>query len=254
MRVTWYGTASLGVETASGRLAIDPFYPFKGSPTRVPSGAYDGYPAILVTHGHFDHIMSLPEIVAAGSGRVYCTSAPETTLKKLGVPGERIERIEAGQSMQLQGMRVTAFQSRHVRFDTPLLRRTLINRRMLRYASNLPRGLRGFLAYPQKNEIVGYLIEGEGRSLFALGSLNLDGQTRYPEGMDLLALPFQGRSDLVTPALEIIERLRPRAVLLDHWDDAFPPLSNTVDTSGIEARLRGVLPVYRLEPGGSMTV
>ena len=39
MRVTWFGTASLAVETAGGRLLIDPFFPLKGSPTRVAPDA-----------------------------------------------------------------------------------------------------------------------------------------------------------------------------------------------------------------------
>ena len=254
MKVTWFSTASLAVEAQGGRLLIDPFFPFPGSPTRVPPDAYDGCRDILVTHGHFDHIMDLPRLCADGRRRVYATKTPCRTLRRLGVAEGQLIPIAPGVAFEVAGMQVTPFQSRHVRFDKPLLRRTILNARMLRHARNLPRAIRGFLAYPEAGEIVGFLIEGDGARLFVLGSLNLDAGTNYPTAADLLVLPYQGASDLVTPAVRIIERLRPKAVLLDHFDDAFPPVSNAVDTSDVEARFAGRLPVHRLEPGGSLAV
>ncbi|MBR1821733.1 MAG: MBL fold metallo-hydrolase [Clostridia bacterium] len=254
MKITWFGTASLAVETERGRLLIDPFFPFHGSPTRVPPNAYAGYGTILVTHGHFDHIMSLPGLAAGGARRVYATRTPLKTLRRLGVAEGQLNRIAPGETLSLEGMRVSVYQSRHVRYDGPVLRKTLINPRMLRHARNLPRAIYGFLAYPEGGETVGFLIEGEGKRLFAMGSLNLDDQTDYPTGMDLLALPYQGTSDLLTPALAIIDRLRPKAVLLDHCDDAFPPISSAIDTTDIESRFAGTLPVYRLQPGESMGI
>ena len=74
--------------------------------------------------------------------------------------------------------------------------------------------------------------------------------TVYPTGADLMVLPYQGTSDLLTPAAAVIDRLKPRAVLLDHWDDAFPPVSSAVDTSDIHSALEGRLRMYCLEPGG----
>ena len=249
MNIKWFGTASLAVETEKGRLLIDPFVPFRGSPTRVTLSDYAGYDAVLVTHGHFDHIMSLPALARISPVQIYCTRTPAATLARLGVPGDRIHVFSPGDALEVQGMRVTAYQSRHVRFDRPLLRRTILNRRMLRYAANLPRAVRGFLRYPENGETVALLIEGDGFRVMAMGSLNLAEDMAYPADLDLLALPYQGSSDLLTPTLAIIRRLRPRAVLLDHCDDAFPPVSADIDTSDIESALAGVLPVYRLKPG-----
>ena len=64
-----------------------------------------------------------------------------------------------------------------------------------------------------------------------MGSLNLDSSEEYPAGMDLLTLPFQGRSDLNSYVLKFIERLKPKALYLHHFDDAFPPVSSPVDTA-----------------------
>ena len=125
---------------------------------------------------------------------------------------------------------------------------------MLRFGYNMPRIVRGFLRYPEKGETVVFSIEGEGRRVMVLGSLNLAEDETYPEGADLLVLPYQGTSDLLTPALSIVERLRPRAVLLDHFDDTFPPISADIETADIDAALAGALPVYRLAPGGRIEI
>ena len=61
---------------------------------------------------------------------------------------------------------------------------------------------------------------------------------KYPTGADLLILPFQGRSDLENYALDIVSRLRPRRILLDHYDDAFPPISDEIPTKDFVRRLR----------------
>ncbi len=254
MKVTWFGTASLAVETATGRLLIDPFFPLKGSPTRVAPDAYAGYEDILVTHGHFDHIMSLPGILRAGRAVVHCTETPRQTLMALDVPEERLIPFAAGDALELQGMNVRVFQSRHVVFDRALLRRTILNSRMLKYAGNVATVLLGLRNYPENGEIVGFLIEGDRRSLYVMGSLGLDDSTDYPTDMDLLALPYQGSSDLLTPAKRILDRLKPKAVLLDHFDDAFPPGSSAVDTSDIRRELEGRLPLHILRPGESLTV
>lgn len=254
MRITWFGTASLAVETAAGRLLIDPFFPLKGSPTRVATDAYAGYEDILVTHGHFDHIMSLPGILRAGRAVVHCTETPRQTLMALDVPAERVIPFKAGDVLKLQGMTVRVLQSRHVEIDRALLKRTILNPRMLQYAGNVATVLLGLMNYPENGETVGFLIEGDGHSLYAMGSLGLDDSTDYPTGMDLLALPYQGASDLLTPALRIVERLKPRSVLLDHFDDAFPPGTSPVDTSDIRQALEGKLPLHILRPGESLSI
>ncbi|MBR2796834.1 MAG: MBL fold metallo-hydrolase [Clostridia bacterium] len=254
MKVTWFGTASLAVETAAGRLLIDPFFPLKGSPTRVAPDAYAGYEDILVTHGHFDHIMSLPGIMREGRGVIHCTDTPRRTLMALDVPAERVIPFKAGDVLALQGMNVQVFQTRHVVIDRALLRRTLLNPRMLQYAGNVATVLFGLRNYPENGEIVGFLIEGDGRSLYVLGSLGLDDGTDYPTGMDLLVLPYQGASDLLTPGMKIVDHLKPKAVLLDHFDDSFPPGTGPVDVSDIRQALEGRLPLHILRPGESVTV
>ncbi|MCL2137682.1 MAG: hypothetical protein FWH40_09265 [Coriobacteriia bacterium] len=65
-----------------------------------------------------------------------------------------------------------------------------------------------------------------------MGSLGLADGFEYEQWADLLVLPYQGHSHLERQSLPIMERLMPHRVLLDHFDDAFPPVSRSIDTSG----------------------
>jgi L-ascorbate metabolism protein UlaG (beta-lactamase superfamily) len=80
-----------------------------------------------------------------------------------------------------------------------------------------------------------YDISVAGERVLLMGSLNLDRETEYPVGADLLIMPLQGRSDIAKYAMKFLERLRPKRVLVDHCDDAFPPISSRVDTGRFAA-------------------
>ena len=75
-----------------------------------------------------------------------------------------------------------------------------------------------------------YEVHAEGKRVQVMGSLGLQENQEYPQGADLLILPFQGSEFLEAVALEVVERLQPKRILLDHFDDAFPPVSEHVDT------------------------
>ena len=78
--------------------------------------------------------------------------------------------------------------------------------------------------------------------------MNLDAKTEYPTDADLLILPLQGRSDQDTYALRIVEKLLPKWVLLDHYDDTFPPMTSPVDPGGFEENVKGIdIPCERME-------
>ena len=83
----------------------------------------------------------------------------------------------------------------------------------------------------ERGETLLYEVRADGKRIQILGSLGLCPAVAYPTGADALILPYQGRSDLVTYGWPLVERLAPRAVYLDHYDDSFPPLTAAIDTT-----------------------
>lgn len=240
MKLTWYGTASLVLQEGDTSIVFDPFCGMhrKQAKPMPYEQVFREVSQIFVTHGHFDHIYHIPRIYGDTSAMVYCTAAPKETLLKKGFSSGKIQEIGPGWSGQIGPFRITAYQGRHCVFDGPLLRKTILSWRFWRHPVHLFHVLKAHLSHKEKGEILFYeVVCGEAR-IQIMGSMNLDSDTEYPMGADVLVLPLQGRSDQDVYALALVERLKPKAILLDHYDDAFPPMSSQVDTSGFERNVQ----------------
>ena len=235
------GTASLLFAEGDEVVAFDPF---PGIPLDSLRGHLRTFPDtalylkardVFVTHGHFDHIAYIPALYGRTDAVIHATAAPCATLESAGFPAERLHTIAPGWEGEAGPFRLRALQSRHCRFDAPLIAQTIFR---LRLWSHLPHMLR-LLAlnrrHPENGETLFYELSDGNTRVQILGSLGLDPETQYPAGADWLILPFQGRSDLPEQALPILERLAPKGVLLDHYDDAFPPMSAQIPTDGFTA-------------------
>ena len=62
MKITWYGTATIGIDDGKTRLIFDPFVRMNKRIETTPVEGFAGFDAVLVTHGHFDHIYSIPAL------------------------------------------------------------------------------------------------------------------------------------------------------------------------------------------------
>lgn len=228
MYITWYGTASIAIETEKEKILFDPFVTLPGAKIRNSYDDFRSFDHIFLTHGHLDHIASIPRLVKKSHGEIWCTKTPAKTLLKRNVKRNQIHTIQPGDERIFSDMKVNVLKGKHIQFDKRIIKKTLLNHRMIQYGYNLPWHALQFPTCPEKKETVSFHIQAEGKDILILGSLGIDYSESYPEKVDLLILPFQGASDLITPALEIIETIKPKRILLDHFDDAFPPISNTV--------------------------
>lgn len=244
MKLEWFGTAAILVWEGDTVIAFDPFGGIdwrSTQPETCPEGCAEYFikaSDVFVTHGHFDHILQIPAVYQSANAKIHATQTPCDTLRRNGFPEDRIAKIVPGQNCTVGNLSVTAYQGRHCEFDKALVLKTA-----LRYLKpvNLHRGLRLLglnRRYTENGEILFYEVSCRKRKLQIMGSMGLDSHEAYPTGADLLILPYQGKSDPVNYAASLVERLKPKAVLLDHYDDSFPPMTAQVDTSGIEAMLK----------------
>ncbi len=321
MKITWYGTASIGVEHGAGQvqdalvqvsqaqpaaaqvqdalaqrtdwLLFDPFmqFPLHKNPGRAaapesaavssenvgssgtavsetavssetaaePEETFFPYKNkflsashIFITHGHLDHIYHIPALYTTkDDANIYCTKTPAKTLTKNGLPAEKIIEIAPGFTKDVAGFSVQAFAGKHCKFDAGLIFGLLKSKRFWRNFKRAAWLLGLDKKFPEAGEILFYEIremmnENAGSSpkrLQILGSMNLRFDEAYPTGADALILPLQGRSDQDTYALKIVERLRPKRIFIDHYDDAFPPLTDNVDVSGF---IKNVTEIYHI--------
>ncbi len=248
MDIRCFGTATLSFKSGDDSILFDPFLPLN---SKLPAPAVEELAAlgdIFITHGHFDHLMHVPQVVRAGEATVYCCKTAAESLYREGVAENRVVIIKPGDKIEKGPFEITVFKGLHIRFDLPLIIKTLFSRRCIRNRSALKELLRESKLYPE-GEVLVYQVAAGGKTVLHMGSLNLDSSEQYPAGPaspDLLTLPFQGRSDLNSYALQFIERLKPKALYLHHFDDAFPPVSSPVDTASfieIVAREYPELPV-----------
>lgn len=237
MKITWYGTVAISIETEYSKILFDPFVPISGSRVKVDQKDFEGYSHIFLTHGHLDHICSIPELLTDNNTGVWCTKTSAATLGKKGVGDEKIHIIQPEDRLELGEMKLQALQGKHIIFDNAYVKKVLLSPRMLRYFYNLPWLLYQNNLCQENGETLAYVMKAEEKTILLLGSLGMDPNAVYPGEVDLLILPFQGASDLVTPSLEIIEKIRPKRILVDHFDDTFPPISNTISLDQLKKRM-----------------
>ena len=202
---------------------------------------------VALTHGHVDHIYNLPEIAARNPNvRIYCTKTPYQTLRRRGVPKDNLRKIRYGQSWLVNGVLIHALHGRHAVLPkaSPLLALEMLRSP---HRGNLPFLLREHLRCPENDETVFYQIEADGKSAAVMGSLNLREEVDYPQNMDLLILPYNGWTDNYPPAVQVIERLKPKRVLLDHFDESFPPFTRSVDLKPLLEKYPGRVRPMKLD-------
>ena len=208
------------------------------------------YDTIFVTHCHFDHLYTVTELLEAAGGdiNVFCTKHCCDTLANFSEDQSNVVQIDTGRSYHFGSIDIDVYKGRHIEFQWRHILDTMSPIRTLRYARNLPFLYQANRFFKEEGESVAFGITlGEDRKrILLLGSLALHPDEQYPEGADVLILPYQGNNDLPARAGEVLMRLKPKSVLLSHFDNAFPPMSRNVDLRPLKRMMEKGFPQIRV--------
>lgn len=231
MKIAWYGTATLMLACGNTRILIDPYlrqYQRGGAP--LPLRELSAADAVLITHPHLDHFADIGAFLEAGAKEVYVSENGIAHAAAQGIRTEAMHPLAAGDTFRVGEMTVRAFQSRHCRFDLWTVLSVALSPRTYLHAKDAVSLLKQTGKWKIKDDIFAFEISGGGKRVVVLGSAGMDEGTEYPKDADLLVFPYQGRAGMHRYMKRFLQCFRPKAVMLDHFDDAFPPLTHTIGT------------------------
>jgi L-ascorbate metabolism protein UlaG (beta-lactamase superfamily) len=221
--VTWYGHATLGLETGGSRILVDPF--FTGNPaasTRADAVSAD---FILVSHGHGDHLGDTVAIAKRTGATVISNAEIVGWLEKQGMKNAHAQHLGGGFKYPFGYLKLT----------------------LALHGSGLPDGSNG-------GNPAGFLLTTrDGKKIYLAQDTGLFGDMRLigEEGIALAAVPI-GDNFTMGPAdaLRAVKLLQPQHVIPIHYN-TFPLIAQDVQAwrSLVESQTSAL--VHVLKPGES---
>ncbi len=124
-RIRWLGTACFQIHLDNGKtILIDPFLDDSvGAPIR--SEEIEGCDAILLTHGHYDHVLDVGKLARRFRPSIYCSQEVAGVLSRhQEIDPGRFTPVTAGDTIESDGFRVEVVRGVHVDFASEYRRLT----------------------------------------------------------------------------------------------------------------------------------
>ena len=143
-----------------------------------------------------------------------------------GVPEERFRVICPDDVVYVGDFTIRVHRFRHIVFDPvyilSVLPKCIAMFPRLLWQASMNRKM------PEGGEIVAYEIESEGKKIFLTGSFREYPGQQYPENIDMLILANGGSIFVPEKTKAFIDKYQPKKIFVDHFDDAFPPVTRNV--------------------------
>ena len=228
VRVTYLGTNGYQFEFKGHALLVDPYFS-RVDVLNVAVGARiqpnisritdamrhlasrePNVDAILVTHGHFDHLLDVPVVMATTRARLLASASSVELAKRAGALSG--EAVKPGDVRRIGPWKIRVLPATHDRifgkvpFDRP--------------QSRVPQRAGDWIC----GEPLAFLIEVNGQHIY-IDSGGTLAQLPPNQKVDLaiLGMALPDSRERLSAALE---RLQPRYILPSHQDNFFVPLSN----------------------------
>jgi L-ascorbate metabolism protein UlaG (beta-lactamase superfamily) len=239
-RLTYVGHATVLIDLDGVRLLTDPVLRPRvmhlRRATPVPPDAHRGIDAVLVSHGHWDHL-DLPSLDRLGREMpIVCPRGLGGLLRKRRF--ENVLELAAGEELHVGGLSVTATPADHDGGRGPL----------------------GVSASP-----VGFVVSGSMRIYFP-GDTDLFAGMSDLAPLDVALLPVSGWGSKVGPghldparAAEALALLRPRVAVPIHWGTLAPMWASPDPEpprtfARLAAEIAPDVEVRIVEPGAELTL
>ncbi len=191
-KLTWYGHATLGLETGGYKLIIDPF--FTGNPAAPIAPEAVEADFILVSHGHGDHVGDTVAIAQRTGATVISNfEIADWFAEKQGLPKTHGQHLGGGHTHPFGYLKLT----------------------LALHGSALPDGSNG-------GNPAGFLLTtNDGKKIYLAQDTGLFGDMKLigEEGLDLAVIPI-GDNYTMGPddALRAVKMLEPKVVIPIHYN------------------------------------
>ena len=224
-KLTWYGHATLGLDTGGYKVLIDPF--FSGNPVASASADEVAADYILVSHGHGDHVGDTLDIVKRTGAKAISNAEIAGWLSKQGVEAHG-QHLGGGYSHPFGYLKLT----------------------LALHGSGLPDGSNG-------GNPAGFLLTtNDGHKIYLACDTGLFGDMRLigDEGIDLAVLPI-GDNYTMGPddALRAVKLLEPKYAIPIHYN-TWDLIAQDPNAWAQRVQAETSTQVTVLEPGGTFTL
>ena len=242
MEFTWWGNHAWQIRSGGKVVLTDPWLTRFHTGTYTAEGAdpktkiiskpsvIDRYvttaDAILVHHGHYDHLPDVPYIARKTKATVLGNETHLNLLRALRAPSDQLSQVTGGEYLPFEGFTIEVFRSLHSCGGT---------RHQFAYPGTRPG------AVPPKPRTIDDLVEGGTLAyVITIGGLRI--LSLSTAGFDPVALKdLQVDVVLAAPGGEpgvtdrLFQTIKPvKTVIATHWDDFDEPLDKpAVDWGGL---------------------